>query len=101
MPLSIAFCTDGIYPHVLGGMQKHSKLLIEELAKDDSLELTVLHPHPFTVFNNGRIKEISVQPLDNSKNYLLQCYKYSKRVAGHLAGMKADVIYSQGLCVWH
>ena len=43
--LQVVFCTDGIFPHAVGGMQKHSKLLVEELARMNLLDLVVIHPH--------------------------------------------------------
>lgn len=98
--LKVAFCTDGIYPETTGGMQKHSRLLIEELAMDPNLELTVIHPHAKDVFNDRSIREISIEAIVPGKNYLLQCYFYSKRVAQALKALNPDVIYSQGLCVW-
>lgn len=98
--LSVIFCTDGIYPLATGGMQKHSRLLIEELAGDDELELTVIHPHKYPVFNNLNIKEIMVEGIVQEKNYLLECYRYSARVASVLKTLHSDIIYSQGLSVW-
>ena len=81
-------------------MQKHSRLLIEELVKDDSLHITVLHPHKENVFNDPRLQEISVAPIDTQKNYLLECYKYSGRIGAILDKLDVDIIYSQGLSVW-
>lgn len=81
-------------------MQKHSRLLIEELAKHPGVEITVLHPHPVSVFNLPSVNEISLKPIDASKTYLLECYRYSVQVAKHLMSINPDVIYSQGLSVW-
>lgn len=98
--IKVAFCTDGIYPHATGGMQKHSRLLIEQLAQYSSLSLTVLHPHEHAVFNNSAIKEVFIRPINPNLNYLRECYRYSQRIALELEKLDADVIYSQGLCVW-
>lgn len=100
MRMRVAFCTDGIYPFITGGMQKHSRLLIECLAKYEDLDITVLHPHSETVFNSPRISEIKLQPIDPQKNYLLETYRYSKRVETALKALDPDIIYSQGLSVW-
>ena len=43
--LKLVFCTDGIFPDTVGGMQKHSKLLIEAIAKMNVIDLIVIHPH--------------------------------------------------------
>jgi glycosyltransferase involved in cell wall biosynthesis len=98
--MHIAFCTDGIYPYETGGMQKHSRLLIEALAPFDDLQITVLHPHNENVFNSPRIKEIKLAPIDTTKNYLLETYRYSRRVEACLKEINPDIIYSQGLSVW-
>lgn len=98
--IKLVFCTDGIYPQATGGMQKHSRLLIESLAASNQVQITVLHPHPQLVFNHPAIKEISIPPINETKNYLLECYQYSKRVGEHLLKLDYDIIYSQGLCVW-
>jgi hypothetical protein len=98
--ISVAFCSDGIYPLSLGGMQRHSRLLIEELIKFPDLEVIVIHPHPLKIFDDF-VKEISVKPINANKNYLLECYSYSKRVYKHIIEIKPDIVYSQGLSVWY
>ena len=58
----VVFCTDGIFPHAVGGMQRHSTLLIEELAKSGRFSIVVIHPHNAPVFNQSLgIKEIPLQ----------------------------------------
>lgn len=96
----VVFCTDGIYPFATGGMQKHSKLLIESLARSGGLDITVFHPHQQRVFTDPAIKEFSIEPIDEKKNYLLECYRYSQRVGKLLNTLEYDLIYSQGLSVW-
>ncbi len=96
----VVFCTDGIYPFATGGMQKHSKLLIESLARSGGLDITVVHPHQQRVFADPVIKEFSIKPIDENKNYLLECYRYSKRVGELLNTLEYDLIYSQGLSIW-
>lgn len=98
----VIFCTDGIFPLAVGGMQRHSRLLIEELAAMGGLELIVIHPHAGqSVFNNPEIKEIALAPVQTSKRYLINCYNYSKQVLEILLQYPHAVIYSQGLSVWH
>lgn len=99
--LKLAFCTDGIYPHALGGMQKHSRLLLEQLDRFDDLDITVIHPHEKNVFNYPNIREVHIKGIDESKTYVLECYSYSKRVYEELIKLNPDVIYSQGLSVWY
>lgn len=102
MQKHLIFCTDGIFPYVVGGMQRHSRLLIEELAKPRDIRITVIHPHPEKVFTEGAgVQEISIEGIDEKKNYLLETYKYSKRVAAILDKFPDAIIYSQGLSVWY
>ncbi|WP_299821855.1 glycosyltransferase family 4 protein [uncultured Pontibacter sp.] len=102
MSKKVIFCTDGIFPYTIGGMQRHSRLLIEALAKTSSLELIVIHPHKEIVFDKTLgIREISINEIDVKKNYLLECYKYSKRIFSIVKEHPDAVIYSQGLSVWY
>ena len=97
----VVFCTDGIFPHAVGGMQRHSSLLIEELAKSGKFSLVAIHPHKEKVFNPSLgIKEIPLDFQNNGKNYLLNSYKYSGKVLKELKAYPDAIIYSQGLSVW-
>ncbi|HRH37967.1 MAG TPA: glycosyltransferase family 4 protein [Flavobacteriales bacterium] len=99
--LKIALCTDGVFPHALGGMQRHSRLLAEHLAKRPDIELVVLHPHSVDVFDQLLgISEVRVQPLDEKRFYLGELRRYSERMAVALDRVEADVILSQGFCIW-
>jgi glycosyltransferase involved in cell wall biosynthesis len=83
-------------------MQRHSRLLIEQLAEDKQIEIIVLHPHKEQFFSkHSNVKEVSLQPIDPEKIYLLQCYEYSKRVYDVISAYPDAVIYSQGLSVWY
>ena len=100
--LKIVFCTDGIFPHSIGGMQHHSNLLIEYLAKNNKVDLIVIHPHEEKVFAaSSNIHEFFVKPINPKKNYLLECYRYSKRVYKIISEQGNCIIYSQGLSVWY
>jgi glycosyltransferase involved in cell wall biosynthesis len=98
----VILCTDGVFPFAVGGMQRHSRLLAEHLARRGNVQLLVLHPHKESVFDPSLgIREHSIAPIDESKNYLLQCYAYSKRVADFLETCPSDaIIYAQGLTLW-
>lgn len=98
----VLFCTDGIFPHAVGGMQRHSLLLAEKLAAFSDIALTVVHPHEGKiVFNNPAIREIALAPPKSSGRYLVDCYNYSKLVYEVARSNPKAVIYSQGLSVWH
>lgn len=102
MKIKVIFCTDGIFPFQVGGMQRHSRLLIEQLASTGEVELVVIHPHAEGVFEKALgIKEEPIQGIDPSRMYLKECYRYSKRVMQVLARYPDHLIYSQGLSVWY
>lgn len=99
--LKITLCTDGVFPHAMGGMQRHSSLLAAHLAHREDVELTVLHPHEMPVFRAALgIKEIHIPPIDPEKFYLRELWRYSDAVAKELDRIGSDVIMSQGFCVW-
>lgn len=99
----VIFATDGIFPHAVGGIQRHSRLLIETLAARGDTELTVIHPHlGVQVFDPKLgIEEVLVDPLPQMRNYLLELYEYSKQVHKVAMAHPAHLIYAQGLTVWY
>ena len=99
--MHIALCTDGVFPQAMGGMQRHSRLLAEHLARSGEVQLTVLHPHPPPIFDPALgIREVQVQDIDTDKFYLRELKRYSTRIATELDRLKPDVVLSQGFCVW-
>lgn len=101
MALRLIFCADGISPHAFGGMARHARLLLEALAKTGELDIIAVHPHKTGVFDKElNIKEISIEGINTQKNYLMETYRYSKRIYSVLEKYPDYVIYSQGLCVW-
>lgn len=100
--LRIALCTDGVFPHAMGGMQRHSRLLAEHLARRPDVRLTVLHPHAgIRVFDSALgIEEVTIAGIDPSAFYLRELWRYSGRVAETLDALRPDVVLSQGYSVW-
>lgn len=100
--LRIALCTDGVFPHAMGGMQRHSRLLAEHLARRPDVRLTVLHPHAgIQVFDPALgIEEVIVTGIDPSAFYLRELWRYSGRMAEALDALRPDVVLSQGYSVW-
>jgi glycosyltransferase involved in cell wall biosynthesis len=99
--IKVVLCTDGVFPQAMGGMQRHSRLLAEHLARSGEVELTVIHPHAAGVFQPGAgIRELAIAPIDPHKFYLRELWAYSGRVADALDGLAPDVILSQGFSVW-
>ena len=100
-PLHVVLCTDGVFPHAMGGMQRHSRLLAEHLARSGRIRLTVIHPHQQDVFDPALgIKEVRIADIDTQRFYLRELWRYSGRVADELRLLRPDVILSQGFCVW-
>lgn len=97
----ILFCTDGIFPHSIGGMQRHSLLLLEEMIKYNRADITVVHPHADKVLTHlPSVNEIPLNfPLKG--NYILHLYRYSKKVFEQIQKINPDVVYSQGLSVFY
>ncbi|MCB0793298.1 MAG: glycosyltransferase family 4 protein [Flavobacteriales bacterium] len=99
--MRVALCTDGVFPQTMGGMQRHSRLLAEHLARTGAVELTVLHPHEPPIFDTSLgIREVQVPDIDKEKLYIRELKRYSTRVADRLDELATDVILSQGFCVW-
>ena len=83
-------------------MQRHSGNLIKTLALTKNIDLIVIHPHHKKLFASfPDVTEMSVKGIDFSKNYLIECYKYSKRVYKIINQYPNHIIYSQGLAVWY
>jgi glycosyltransferase involved in cell wall biosynthesis len=114
--MKIALLTNGVYPFVIGGMQKHSYFLAKYFAKNQ-LYVDVFHP-------GGKIKEeINISdfftkeelrylafieiPFPKIKtfpgHYILSSYLYSKALYNHLALCKEEnkFIYAQGFTSWY
>lgn len=100
----IIFVTDGIFPFSVGGMQRHSRLLIEALAKTDEVDLIVIHPHTeqqiFKKFDSVTEIVLPFKKPTGQIEYLRSHYRYSKEVYKILIQFPQAVIYSQGLAVW-
>lgn len=95
----VIFVTDGIFPHSIGGMQRHSRLLIEALAETEEVDLTVIHPHDTNVFGNSpNIGEVSI-PAAFQGFYILKNYEYSKLTYKEICKRPDAVVYAQGFSV--
>ena len=100
--MEVVFATDGLSPHKIGGIQRHSRLLVESLVEqDEALRLVVVHPHyGEKVFEHEQIIEVPVRGFFGEKHFLLEYYDYSKRVLDVVLGYPGRLIYSQGLSIW-
>lgn len=99
--IKVALCTDGVYPQSMGGMQRHSRLLAEHLARTGKIDLHVVHPHVSGIFADALgIQEHIVPPIDEDRTYLLELKRYSRHVADCLDEINPDVVLSQGFSLW-
>jgi glycosyltransferase involved in cell wall biosynthesis len=100
--MHVAICSDGVFPAAMGGMERHTKLLVESLAaRDPSLRISVVHTHPGQRFFErlANVVERPIAPKPGRRQYLLECVALSSRFAAELRAMPDAIVYSQGVCV--
>ncbi|MBN8858097.1 MAG: glycosyltransferase family 4 protein [Sphingobacteriales bacterium] len=113
--LSVALLTDGIWPYVIGGMQKHSYFLCKYLAKN---KIKVLLVHSASEINE-EINELDCFTPEEKAfitsiiikkpklpwfpgHYIVQSYLYSKEIYKHVSELqKVDFIIAKGLTGWY
>jgi len=111
--MRIALLTDGIYPYVMGGMQKHSFYTAKYLAINkvfvDLYHLLEEGQGPdltcFSEEENKYIQSIVIPfpKLDSLPgHYIRESYEYSVRIfnAFQKKNEPVDFIYAQGFCGW-
>ena len=112
--MHVALLTDGLYPYVVGGMQRHSRMLLEQLAKQ-GVRVSVFH----TTLSERAAKaalaleglpedirpQISAEFVEYPRrgrypgHYLGEQREYSRRCLERFLQSKcrADFVYAQGL----
>jgi glycosyltransferase involved in cell wall biosynthesis len=112
--MRIALLTDGIYPYVTGGMQKHSFYIAKYLAKNkvyidlyhatQNKEYDIKKLEFFTEAEKQYIKSVVVDfPLLTRfpGHYLRESYLYSVKIADLLkSNLDVDFIYAKGFSGW-
>lgn len=113
--MKIALLTDGIWPYIIGGMQKHSYLLSKYLAKN-KVGVVVFHPKTERyseqkhkeLFNCEELEYIEWIEVPVSKkysfpgHYLYEEWLYSKHCFNRLNERNdIDFIYAKGLTGWY
>lgn len=109
--MKIALLTDAMFPHVIGGIQKHSYLLVKYLVRQ-SFTVDVyhskiikdidLHNH-FTDMELSKINFIDFKYPNTYKfpgHYIYTSYKLSKLYYKNLIGKNYNLIYAQGFMSW-
>ena len=113
--MKIAILTDGIWPYVIGGMQKHSYLLCKYLARE-KMFVSLFHPQTESytaekqreLFTDEELEYIEWVEVANPKkysfpgHYLYESYLYSKNCFALLVS-RNDIgfIYAKGLTAWY
>ena len=106
----IALLTDGVFPLVIGGMQKHSFFLLQYLLKQD-IQVLLIHPG-----GNGRLKDhlnAQLLPFLDEQiisfpekgilpgSYLRRSFAYARKAAALVKSEgNIDFIYAQGFTGW-
>lgn len=113
--MRIALLTDGIWPYVIGGMQKHSYFLCKYLAINN-VEVLLVHtaalvseelkrPNCFTEEENKYITAVVVEKPSVKwfpGHYIYQNWLYSKKVYEALNDFpKVDFIIAKGMTGWY
>ncbi len=112
--MRVALITDGIWPYVIGGMQKHSFYLAKYLAKQhinvdllhyNNSELNINDLDCFTEEEKKYIRSIVLQfpkPLRFPGHYIYASYKYSELAYNSIKAdlHKYDFIYTKGFSGW-
>lgn len=99
---NVAIATGGVFPEAVGGSQRHTRLLVEHLARMPGIQLHLLHPHAKSLFAEcPNVHEIHVKRVPSRIQYIFECYNYSKRIATAIEALPSDtVIYGQCTAVW-
>jgi glycosyltransferase involved in cell wall biosynthesis len=115
--LKIVFATDGIYPFVLGGMQKHAAYIIRNLAGTEH-KLDVIIPDngvkdaeeaSARFWGNERPDNIRFHVIPYPKlprfpgHYVIASYLYSRRITNYFSHKisTADILFGKGYTMWH
>ena len=115
--MNILFATDGIYPFVLGGMQKHAAYIIRNLANTEH-QIDVIIPHSGVsdaqdaetqfwgddVPSNIRFHIIPFPALPRFPgHYVVASYLYSRRITNYFTHKIStiDILFGKGYTLWH
>lgn len=95
--MRVGFATDGIFPHAMGGMQRHTAFLANALV-GAGVEVEVIAP---SGHEQGDYKfSVITAEWPTTGPYPLTLQRWSQRVIETMAGRDYDVVYGQGLTLW-
>lgn len=114
--MKVALLTDGIWPYVIGGMQKHSYYLCKYLTRE-KIHVLVFHPQTDKysirkqkeIFTDKELAFIKWVEVPNPPkyyfpgHYLYESYRYSKSIERLFVQQMGyyDMAYIQGLSGWY
>ncbi len=110
--MTIALLTDGIFPYILGGMQKHAYYLAKYFAKS-KISVDIYHPKIHSsielnkVFSAEELNYIKITEISFPKfryfpgHYILENYIYSGNIYKAIKHKNYDFIYAKGLTAWY
>ncbi len=112
--IKVAYLTDGIFPWAMGGMQKFSRQLLDQLLLDSSLQIDLLTYVPdrekFVTVSEvkeslGKLHNAYIPPKIQLPNfpghYLWENHLISKKMSSVLEREKYDVVFGHGFTLWH
>lgn len=112
--MRIAVLSDGIFPYVMGGMQRHTYYLVKYLCRK-GIHVTLYHfnssdfdIHELHLFDENEkryLKSIVIPFIDNGKlpgHYIKASYQYSERIYQHIQSelSQYNFIYTKGFAGW-
>lgn len=114
--MKVALLTDGIWPFVIGGMQRHSHMLCKPLAAH-AVDVVLLHPQMdeqsrqtlkdlFTQQEWAHIRWMEVNKPRTHRfpgHYVYESYQYARNAWKTLeaSGEQVDFVYAKGLTGWY
>lgn len=93
----LGLATDGIFPHAMGGMQRHTVFLANALV-DQGVDVEVIAPKGHEL--GDRKFEVVTAEWPDPGPYPLTLRRWSRRVAETIDRRGYDVVYGQGLTLW-
>ncbi len=101
--MELIFVSNGIFPYSAGGIQRFSKLIIENFIHDERVSaIHLIHTEKETVFNSDKVTEYKVAGIDQKKNYLFELHRLSRDIYKVIETLPSSLpIYAQGFVVWY
>lgn len=102
--MRIVFATTGLFPDVIGGMERHSLHLVRRLAELGA-EIDLIHPIPgrtyFTDLGNVRNVFLPWRKFRFPYHYIRESWAYSQSISRYIRNLQVppDIVFGQGYTV--